>query len=119
SPPLFDAIANGHPPDNALAQKQAARMPEILAALAAAGVGRDELVVAWDFVTGSDEPITGQILSLRDQALAVAGDDGIAYTITSVEENLNAKVLRRIRGTFTAPLFLTNGDEAKAPAELV
>jgi hypothetical protein len=119
SPPLFDAIASGRGQDNDLAKKQAARMPDILGALAAAGVARSDLVLAWDFVTGSDEALTAHVLAMRDQALAAAGDNGIGYTITSTEENLNPKVLRRIRGTFTAPLFLTSGDENKPETEMV
>lgn len=118
-PPLFDAIANGAPPSNALAQAQAARMPEILSALAKAGVPRDRILVAWDFVTGSDEALTDHVLTMRDQALSVAGPTGIGYTITSVEDGLDAEVLRRIRGTFTVPLFLDNGDETKPEAQLL
>jgi hypothetical protein len=118
APPLFDGIADGHPHDDDMSQKQAARMPEILAALDAAGVHRSDLVVAWDFVTGSDEYLTSHVLSMRDQALAQIGDSGIGYTITSVEDDFDTTILRRIRGTFTVPLFLTNGDRTKPEAQL-
>jgi len=62
APPLFAAIADGKAPSDAMSQKQAARMPDILASLKAAGVTRDKLVVAWDFVTSSDEHATGHVL---------------------------------------------------------
>jgi hypothetical protein len=118
-PPLFDRIAGGDPPEgDALAQAEAARMPDILASLAAAGIKRDDLVVAWDFVTGSDEQLTSHVLSMRDQALAAAGPTGIGYTVTSVEESFDSEVLRRIRGTFTVPSFLDNTDETKPEASL-
>jgi hypothetical protein len=117
-PPLFDAIADGHPPADALSQAEAARMPDILASLAAAGVKRGDLIVAWDFVTGSDEAITRDVLSMRDQALATAGPTGIGYTITSVEPNFDNATMTRIRGTFTAPAFLDNEDESKPEASL-
>jgi hypothetical protein len=94
-------------------------MPDILAALAAAGVPRSKIVVAWDFTTASDEYLTGHVRSMRDQALAMAGPTGIGYTITSVDEHFQPKVLRRIRGTFTVPSFLTNTDESKAESHLV
>ena len=117
-PPLFDRIAEGDPPDDPLARAEATRMPDILASLAAAGVKRDDLLVAWDFVTGSDEAITSHVLSMRDQALAAAGPTGIGYTVTSVEDNFDSEVMRRIRGTFTAPAFLDNEDESKPEASL-
>jgi len=117
-PPLFDRIANGDPPDDALSKAEAARMPDVLASLAAAGVSRDDLLVAWDFVTGSDEAITSHVLSMRDQALAAAGPTGIGYTVTSVEDDFDAATLRRVRGTFTAPAFLDNEDETQPEASL-
>jgi hypothetical protein len=117
-PPLFQTIATGTAPPDARSQAEAARMPAILASLAAAGVPEKDLVVAWDFVTGSDEAITGHVLSMRDQGLAAVGPQGAGYTVTAVDENLDAEVLRRVRGTFTVPQFLDNADETKAEAEL-
>ena len=118
-PPLFDRIANGDPPDgDLLAAAEAARMPAILASLKIAGVKKDDCLVAWDFVTGSDEQLTGHVLSMRDQALASAGPTGIGYTITSVEDDFDEPTYRRIRGTFTAPAFLDNEDESKPEAML-
>jgi hypothetical protein len=118
-PPLFDRIASGDPPDgDALAKAEAARMPDILASLKTAGVKRDDLIVAWDFVTGSDEQLTGHVLSMRDQALAAIGPTGFGYTITSVEDDFDTPTFRRIRGTFTAPAFLDNEDESMPEAQL-
>ena len=74
--------------------------------------------MAWDFVTGSDEALSGHVLSMRDQGLAAMGPAGGAYTVTSVEENLDPQVLRRIRGTFTVPQFIDNADESQPEAEL-
>jgi len=118
-PPLFQAIAGGMAPADALSQAEVARMPDILAALAGAGVSKASLLVAWDFVTGSDQSLTGHILSMRDQGLAAMGPTGGGYTVTGVDENLDAEVLRRIRGTFTVPQFLDNADESQGEAELV
>jgi len=118
-PPLFQAIAGGTPPPDPLSQAEAARMPAILAALAVAGVAEASVVVAWDFVTGSDEALTGHVLSMRDQGLAEMSASGPGYTVNGVDENLDAKVLRRVRGTFTVPQFLDNADESQAEAQLV
>lgn len=117
-PPLFQALLQGVAPADALSQAQLARMPAIVKSLAAAGVPQEKLVVAWDFITGSDEAITGNVLSMRDQGLTAAGPQGGSYTITEVDENLNAQVMRRILGTFTVPQFLDNADELKPEAQL-
>jgi hypothetical protein len=117
-PPLFQAILAGNPPADALSKAQAARMPEIVSALASAGITKSDLLEAWDFVTGSDEYLTGHVLSMRDQGLAKVGPKGAGYTIVGVDQNLDTKVLRRIRGTFTVPQFIDNADESKPEAEL-
>jgi hypothetical protein len=119
APPLFQSMLGGHAPSDALSQAQLARMPDIVSALTAAGVSTSSLLVAWDFVTGSDEALTGHVLSMRDQGLAAVGPNGAGYTVTAVDENMNAQVLRRIRGTFTVPQYLDNADEAKPEAQLV
>jgi hypothetical protein len=117
-PPLFAAIAGGAPPSDPLAKAEAARMPEIFAALEAAGIAKSDVVEAWDFVTSSDEYLTGHVLSMRDQGLAKVGPKGAGYTVTEVDEHLDGEVLRRILGTFTVPQFIDNADESKPEAEL-
>jgi hypothetical protein len=117
-PPLFQAMLQGAAPSDAMSQAQLARMPAIVAALTAAGVPSSQLVVAWDFVTGSDEALTSHVLSMRDQALEAVGPDGAGYTIKTVEDNFDTHTLRRIRGTFTVPQFIDNADETKPEAEL-
>ena len=119
SPPLWASIVNGTPPsDDERAQAQAARMPEILAALAAAGVQKEDLVLAWDFVTASDQFITRNLLTMREKALEALGENGIGYTIEKVEERPTEFVLRRIVGTFKSPRFLTQTDPSVAEATL-
>lgn len=118
SPPLWASIVNGTPPSDERAQAQAARMPEILDALAAVGVQKDDLVLAWDFITASDEHITRNLLSMREKALEVLGENGIGYSITKIEENPSEHVIRRIVGTFKAPRFLTQTDPSVAAATL-
>jgi hypothetical protein len=117
-PPLFQPMLQGRAPGDALSQAQLARMPAIVASLEGAGVPQSQLVVAWDFITGSDEAITSNVLSMRDQGLTAAGPQGGAYTIVGVDENLDAQTLRRIRGTFTVPQFIDNADESKPEAQL-
>ncbi len=118
APPLFASIADGNAPKDAMSQKQAARMPAILAALKGAGVERDKLVVAWDFITASDEFVTSHVLSMRDQALADVGADGGAFTITKTDDLTGTRVARRITGTFTVPQFISPADPKNPKAEI-
>jgi hypothetical protein len=117
-PPLFQSLASGHGPTDALSQAQIARLPDVLSALSVAGVPASTVVVAWDFVTASDESITGHVLSMRDRGLAAVGPSGAGYTVTSHDENMDSEVLRRIRGTFTVPQFIDQTDETNPEAEL-
>jgi len=100
-------------PCGAFAARFEDRYERIFDDLAAAGVARDDLILAWDFTTASDEALTGWMVSVRDQAFALPTPE---FTVTSVNEGtgsgFNANVFRRIEGTFQAPLFMT----ADAPA---
>ena len=55
----------------------------MFAALEEAGVPRDELVLAWDFVTASDESLTADMLAMRDQALPAMGEAGANLGFTA------------------------------------
>ena len=118
APPQFAAIADGHAASDAMSQKEAVRMPDILAALAATGVARKDLVVAWDFVTGTDEYLTSHLLSMRDAAFQEIGVAGGNFTITKMEDNPSMYVARRIVGTFTVPQFISPADPTNPQAEM-
>ena len=117
SPPAWDAIKAGTATE-AGAKKQAARMPAIFAALKKAGVDASDVVLAWDFVTASDESLTAPTRAAREQTLKLVPATGLGYTITSVEDDFSQHGLRRVRGTFTVPRFLTQTDPAKGETSL-
>jgi hypothetical protein len=100
-------------PCGAFVDRFGERYDRIFADLAAAGVARDDLLLAWDFTTASDEALTGWMVSIRDQAFALPTP---SFTVTSVDDGdgsgFNANIFRRVQGTFQAPLFMT----ADAPA---
>jgi hypothetical protein len=81
-------------------------MEEIFAILAGAGVERDDLILAWDFTVASTESLTSRALSIRDQGLAANGPGAPPFEVTSVEEDVDSNILRRVRGVFTVPLFM-------------
>jgi hypothetical protein len=110
--PGFDAIVNGRPSD--LPGLEALRQPttEAIAALSQAGTPVEQMVLAWDFTTSSDDQISGWMLDMRNQGLAMLdGATGPRITVTQVVDNPagHPDALRHVTGTFKAPLFLTGG----------
>ncbi len=81
-------------------------MNRIIEDLEAAGVVRDELVIAWDFTVISTENLTGPLLSMRDDAFDQLGDDVPNFTIDTVtrEDDRNRTWME---GTYEVPLYLT------------
>lgn len=79
---------------------------DIFARLAAAGVERESLILAWDFVVASTEALTSRALSIRDQGLAANGPGAPPFEVTEIEEEVDENILRRVRGTFIVPLFM-------------
>ena len=111
-PPGFEAIlagsSFGHPRFAGVAKGYDA----IFAAIAAHGVDREELVLAWDFVTASDESLTQDLLTMRDKALPVIGTNGsnLTFVANEVTGGDPALVERLFTGTYDTPNFLTDGE---------
>ena len=109
-PAAFSDLRAGREPANARAG-DVSRYEEILTALEEEGVSRDELVLAWDFVTASDAWLTRDLRAMRDQALAaLEQEEELGYELREVDAG-SPHVHRRIEGTFAAPNFLTRGEE--------
>ncbi len=79
---------------------------DIFARLEAGGVPKDDLQIAWDYTTASRDNNVRRLLHMRDDALAIVGDQGPAYAIDMVEEDPNPYIKRRITGHMTVPLYL-------------
>lgn len=66
----------------------------VFPALDAVGAPRDELQLAWDFVTASRENQLGRLLWMRDDALARVGDVP-AYTLRYTDSDCSANTIGR------------------------
>lgn len=118
-PPGFRAVLEGgtaegfeHPRMARLASGYEA----VFAALEAAGVARDDLVLAWDFVTASDAFLTRDLLAMRAQAVSDMGANGanLSVALTEVVSDTPpdpSLVHRLLSGTYEAPNFLTQGED--------
>jgi hypothetical protein len=84
------------------------RFEGILNRLDQEGIERNDLILAWDFIVASSDSLTGRALSLRDRGLAANGPGAPPFRITSIEDDVNESIFRRVRGTFTVPLFMTS-----------
>ncbi len=89
---------------------------EIFPVLDQAGIGRADLVLAFDFVVASDAGLQRVMLAMRDLAYAWLGDveadpDRVTFTVNKITENDCARpdttVWRVVNGYFDVPLFLT------------
>ena len=92
-----------------LMARVAPRYDAIFAALGEQGVAPEELVLAWDFVTASDEFLTSDLLTMRERALPA-----LSGTLTFTTEDVPADSTtthRLMLGTHQVPNFLTNGEE--------
>ncbi|MEM9489626.1 MAG: hypothetical protein AAGC55_10805, partial [Myxococcota bacterium] len=110
-PAAFQAVVAGdrgpfeHPRLNVVA----GRYDAIFAALEADGVDRGELLLAWDFVVASEQWLTGDLLSMRAQALPILSEpQSFAAEEVPADPEL---VLRALAGTYEVPSFLSSGGD--------
>jgi len=122
APPGFRLYRDNKRTKNATIEGQRKRYESIFRTLGKAGVKRGSLYLAWDFTVASTENITGRMLSIRDRAFGILGDNNLAdgivqgsspeFTITSVDNSPPAGLDRAVYGTFQVPCYL---NEAGCP----
>ena len=61
--------------DQPIVEARRPHMESIIDTLAAEGVARNSLYMAWDFTVASAEGLSSRLLSMRDSAFASLGDD--------------------------------------------
>jgi hypothetical protein len=85
-------------------------MEDVFGVLDDAGVERDGLNLAWDFTVASEPNLTGRLLSMRDAAFDVLGDQAPEFVIESTEDNPDPSPTgwaRVVKGSLEVPSFLT------------
>lgn len=105
----FAALRDGSTAGSYLAARQA-RFDAVFAKIEAAGWKRSELQLAWEIHTSSHEFLHGDMLAVRDAAMAAAGVKGPKLTITKLEERSKEQdpaLWLAIEGTFEVPNFTT------------
>lgn len=109
--PAFAALRDLTPfPDDPSIDARRPLYADIFKRLGDAGIGRDDLQIAWDYTINSTENTTGRMLHIRDHALAQVGAAGPAYEIKSVTEDCEEFIALCIEGEMTVPLYLDSPD---------
>ncbi|MCA9524857.1 MAG: hypothetical protein KC549_01000, partial [Myxococcales bacterium] len=110
--PGFLALRDGEPTDLAGVDDRRARFEaEVFAPLAAAGVDRADLQLAWDFTVATGPNGHDTLRVMRDRLMAAIGDDGPAYTLTAVEPVGDRHITWMATGVARVPSFLGPPDE--------
>lgn len=104
----FAALRDGTASDEPSVDTRREMYEDLFGTLAAAGVARDDLQLAWSFRVASRDTTTGRLLHMRDEALAAVGD-GAPYTLSSVTPDPDEWLALRIEGTVQVPLYLDDG----------
>lgn len=105
---LRDGTAHPEGPLAALAARYDA---DVFAPLAAHGVARADLQLAWDFTTGTDVDVMADMLRMRALVRAALEDSPPVVHIDSVVDHERAAspaIARTIKGTLTGPLVMTD-----------
>jgi len=78
---------------------------DVFGPLERAGIAREELQLAWDFTTGSEEQPREAMLEIRDLTLAWLAANTPAVTITETKQG-SGRIWKTLYATITGPLFL-------------
>jgi hypothetical protein len=107
-PPSADFLAyrDNTPTGDPVKESRRAHMEDVFTTLAAAGVPRNDLYLAWDFTVASARNITERLLFMRDDGFSRLGANAPAFTVTMVEDELDSRVFRRVTGTFEVERYV-------------
>ncbi len=112
----FLAYRDDTPTTDPVFEARRAHMEDIFTTLAAAGVARNDLYLAWDFTVASARNNTERLLFMRDDAFSRLGTNAPSFIVTSVEDDVDARIFRRISGTFEVERYV---DSLSAGARFV
>ncbi|MEI6446290.1 MAG: hypothetical protein WCO96_00250 [Actinomycetes bacterium] len=119
TPAAFKLYRDSVITNRAVVESRRGNFETIFSALAAGGVTRSNLQLAWDFTVSSSESLTGRMLAMRNDAFAKLGDTNLAdlvptgtspaFTVDTVTTiGISDKIARRVEGTVTVPCYLTS-----------
>jgi len=108
--PAFAALRDGKSFDHPRWKQLTAKSKDMFTALAAAGVDKSQLVLAWDFMTATDSFLQHDMLTMRDAAIPAMGATGANLSFTATAQPPITGISASYLGTFKSPNFLTDGE---------
>ena len=102
----FAALRDGTLTDSEALEARRPAYEMLFEALEADGILRGDLVQAWRFHTASGSNIRGDLIAMRDDAMARVPTGGGDCTVNEVQEDYSDQTFRRVDGTFQIPLYM-------------
>ncbi len=118
APAGFRVFRDDLPSSNRRVEEERVRVEFAMDQVAAAGLDRETLHMAWTFTVASTRNLAERAVHMRDEALGgLAGVNAPDFTVTSATPDPEHPVTR-VEGTFTVPNYLTNGGQPPARLRL-
>lgn len=110
APITFQAIRDNNATGDARIAERQREFNVAFPKMAAAGVARQGLYLAWTFTVASPESLAGRVLSMRDDAFGRVSGLAPVYSVTETQTtDLQPGIGKVVRGTFEVPLYLSGG----------
>lgn len=106
APSGFRTFRDGLPSDSRRVEEERVRVEYAIDQVAAAGLDRDTLHLAWTFTVASTRNLAERAVHMRDEVLGGANGGAGAFTVTGTTDQGD---VTRVDGTYKVPLYLTNG----------
>ncbi|MGC8756763.1 MAG: hypothetical protein ACP5QW_09635 [bacterium] len=114
APVPFVYLRDRIPTDNSVVESIRAHYEQLFSFLTSEGINRNDIVLAWDFTTASDQFLTSHLITMRNKALSLTQTVGMSYTFTTINTftpasasgSYNPFLYKELIGTFSAPTFL-------------
>ena len=104
----FLAFRDNIPTASPATEARRPHMEDLFTTLAAAGVPRNDLYLAWDFTVSSTRSLTERMLFVRDDGFSRLGAASPTFTVTSVQDEVDANIFRIIKGTFNVERYVNS-----------
>ena len=112
-PPAFVHLMSGKKGRTPEELRMEPLLKETLEEVKAAGVDKGQILMTWDYWTGSDKPFLDRMLTVRKRFWELVDAKGPTYKIKITREfteKENKHIWREIEGTFRVPLFMSQKD---------
>jgi len=110
APPAFAAFRDNTTTTFPAIELRRGEFEPVFQEMATAGVNRADLYLSWYFTVASANSLAGRVLAMRDDAFGRLDGGSPKFSLTDTRtDGLNPGVAKVVSGTFSVPLYLSNG----------